>query len=339
MAVDWIGIFMKKENLARLIVTLFILIAIAIPIVGKEVGRSGGKINKILLHGRMPENGGWSEDTINAEVGKPIHLKITSDDVVHGFAIGKSDQPSLEIIPGEFVETTLIFEKPGSYTFYCTRWCGPNHWRMRGTIEVTGLGSTVVNEKPLYLQLGINIDEEHSAEIIPNEPVSAEHGSQLIKIFPPYAFERYTYFSNSPAKLWIRLRAESTLASLSDKDLWDIVALIWQQNRSLEDLAIGGNLYAENCAACHGETGKGDGIMVRNLSTWSPIELGQEGMSSELMRPPDFTEPEHLLGASPALLEGKIIRGGMGTGMPYWGPIFTSEQISQLISYLYAFVW
>ena len=116
-------------------------------------------------------------------------------------------------------------------------------------------------------------------------------------------------------------------------------ALIWQQNRSLEDLAIGGNLYAENCAACHGETGKGDGIMVRNLSTWSPNELGQEGMSSELMRPPDFTELVHLLGASPALLEGKIIRGGMGTGMPYWGPIFTSEQISQLIGYLYTFVW
>jgi len=26
-----------------------------------------------------------------------------------------------------------------------------------------------------------------------------------------------------------------------------------------------------------------------------------------------------MLGASPALLHGKIVRGGMGTGMPYWG--------------------
>jgi mono/diheme cytochrome c family protein len=44
-----------------------------------------------------------------------------------------------------------------------------------------------------------------------------------------------------------------------------------------------------------------------------------------------------LLGASPAILEGKIIRGGMGTGMPYWGPIFTSNQIDALVSYLYTF--
>jgi mono/diheme cytochrome c family protein len=44
-----------------------------------------------------------------------------------------------------------------------------------------------------------------------------------------------------------------------------------------------------------------------------------------------------LLGASPALLEGKITRGGMGTGMPYWGPIFTREQIQALALYLYQF--
>jgi mono/diheme cytochrome c family protein len=58
-----------------------------------------------------------------------------------------------------------------------------------------------------------------------------------------------------------------------------------------------------------------------------------------LYSPPDFTDPSHLLGASPALLQGKIIRGGMGTGMPYWGPIFTSEQIDALVSYLYTFAW
>ena len=34
--------------------------------------------------------------------------------------------------------------------------------------------------------------------------------------------------------------------------------------------------------------------------------------------PVDFTDSSQMLGASPALLQGKIIRGGMGTGMPYW---------------------
>ena len=44
-----------------------------------------------------------------------------------------------------------------------------------------------------------------------------------------------------------------------------------------------------------------------------------------------------MLGASPALLQGKIVRGGMGTGMPYWGPIFTDEQIWSLVAYLWTF--
>jgi mono/diheme cytochrome c family protein len=36
-------------------------------------------------------------------------------------------------------------------------------------------------------------------------------------------------------------------------------------------------------------------------------------------------------------LEGKLIRGGMGTGMPSWGPILTGEQMDELIGYLYTF--
>jgi mono/diheme cytochrome c family protein len=44
-----------------------------------------------------------------------------------------------------------------------------------------------------------------------------------------------------------------------------------------------------------------------------------------------------MLAASPALLEGKVLRGGMGTGMPMWGSIFAEEQIRDLIAYLYSF--
>lgn len=62
-------------------------------------------------------------------------------------------------------------------------------------------------------------------------------------------------------------------------------------------------------------------------------------MGEGLYSPPDYTDPKQLLGASPALLEGKIVRGGMGTGMPYWGPIFTSTQIDALVAYLYRFAW
>jgi len=36
-------------------------------------------------------------------------------------------------------------------------------------------------------------------------------------------------------------------------------------------------------------------------------------------------------------LQGKIIRGGMGTGMPSWGPIFTDDQTWQIIAYLWTY--
>jgi mono/diheme cytochrome c family protein len=44
-----------------------------------------------------------------------------------------------------------------------------------------------------------------------------------------------------------------------------------------------------------------------------------------------------MLAASPALLQGKILRGGMGTGMPSWGAIFTAEQAWSLVAYIYSF--
>ncbi len=52
-------------------------------------------------------------------------------------------------------------------------------------------------------------------------------------------------------------------------------------------------------------------------------------------RPANLADPKRMLGASPALLQGKILRGGMGTGMPSWGPIFTEDQTWKIVSYLY----
>jgi mono/diheme cytochrome c family protein len=53
--------------------------------------------------------------------------------------------------------------------------------------------------------------------------------------------------------------------------------------------------------------------------------------------PVDFGDSTQMLGASLAVLQGKIIRGGMGTGMPYWGTIFTDEEIEALVDYIWTF--
>ncbi|NTU62255.1 MAG: cytochrome c, partial [Chloroflexi bacterium] len=48
-------------------------------------------------------------------------------------------------------------------------------------------------------------------------------------------------------------------------------------------------------------------------------------------------DAKKMLGASDALFECNIIRGVMVTGMPYWGPIFTAEQIQAVVEYLWTF--
>lgn len=126
---------MKNESIARTVVVLLIIIAVGIPFVGRwKTNRS--QQNTIEIHARTFENGSWSVDTIQVKVGEPVNIRLTSDDVVHGFAVGGYSMNPLELIPGENVEATLIFDKPGMYTFFCNRWCSPDHTRMRGVVEV-----------------------------------------------------------------------------------------------------------------------------------------------------------------------------------------------------------
>jgi len=341
----------KPELIARIFIFL-ILAAAGMIAAGSVLGLGDDQV--IELHARMPEYGGWSLDSFSAEAGQPIHLRMTSEDVLHSFAIGQSDAAPIDLQPGKWRETTLLFDRPGRYTFYCTRWCGRNHWRMRGTILVTGEEPQpdITPEKPLYLQLDLDVDALHYAGVVPVGKVSAERGRTLEPRLPVYALERDTYLKYSPEMVWKRFREEPSLADLDDGALWDAVAWIWIRQTSPEKLAQAADLFATNCAACHGETGKGDGVMVEGLPRFDPAKIQQEGHSAEIEKvesgqmawsemglsaPGDFTDPHLLLGASPALLEGKILRGGMGTGMPYWGPIFTDDEIDGLIAYLYQF--
>jgi mono/diheme cytochrome c family protein/plastocyanin len=287
-----------------------------------------------LIHVSMAENGGWNPDTLEAEVGKPLHLRMTSDDVVHGFAVGQMDMEPVDVLPGKVSEVTLKFDKPGVYTFFCTRWCGLNHWRMRGTIEVSGPETEQeAASKPLYVALGIDIDAPHESPVVPSERPSAARGQELA--FAVDLEQSQDYFrTHSPYQVYSDLPD-----SMTEQQRWDIVASLWQSNTTSESLANGRKLFAQNCAACHGENGGGDGVFADDLAEAGAASMENMSGSMEMSRqaPVDFTDPKRMLGASPALLEGKILRGGMGTGMPMWGSIFTEGQIWDLVSYIYSF--
>lgn len=288
------------------------------------------------IHGRVSEEGGWLPGTLRASVGSPLRLRLVSDDVVHGFAIGRSDEAPLDLPPGQVVETTLTFDQPGTYTFYCTRWCGPNHWRMRGVIEVSG-GQPVVAEvqDPLYLSLGIDIDAPHPASAVPSVRPSAERGEALGIEMPAGLRSRQDFVRRAPAETWQTLRLDPSTRGLSDPRVWDLVAYLWRSTTTDEALGEGRALFAQNCAACHGEGGAGDGVMM--AAAGIPAASASHLADGRPPSPADFTDSSIMLGASSALLQGKILRGGMGTGMPYWGPVLTEAQMWALTDYLWTF--
>jgi mono/diheme cytochrome c family protein len=320
----------RHERMARLLIGAAVFAAIAVPLAYWW--------RTPLVHARMADDGGWSPDTMRAQVGVPLQLHLTSDDVVHGFAVGKLDLPAVDILPGRVTDIALLFDEPGTYTFYCTRWCGLNHWRMRGTIEVAGESELLAASEsggPLYAELGLDLDAPRSAVVLPAaKPLAAVVDRQLSAALSDYMPTNY-YRAHSPFETWQELRADNAFSGADDQALWQFTASVWQANASPNDLADGGQLFAQNCAACHGEGGAGDGVFADDLD--AAAMPGTMSGAAMWQPPADLTDPVRMLAASPALLQGKILRGGMGTGMPSWGAIFTAEQAWSLVAYIYSF--
>jgi plastocyanin len=327
---------MKREWLARILILTLLGGAIGLTAAGWWQHSQG-----IVIHARMAENGGWTPENLSVEVGEPLHLRLTSDDVMHSFAIGQSDQPAVDVIPGEMTDVTLVFDRPGKYTFYCTRWCSLNHWRMRGVIEVTPKVEVTPEkvEPPLYVSLGLDIDALHQAEGIPELAPSSSRGALLHQAIPAAYRSHEYYLTHTATDLWEALRPQPDFRQLTDQDVWDLVAWVWQSNTTPLELSEGKQLYQTNCSACHGEAGKGDGVFADQLANQDAGRHTDMQAGEMTTRPANFTDPETMLAASPAHLQGKITRGGMGTGMPYWGPIFTENQTWALVAYLWTFLF
>jgi hypothetical protein len=235
----------RPELLSRLVIGALVFLAVAAPLWIRS--------RTPLIHARMADSGGWSPDVIHAQVGQPLHLRLTSDDVVHGFAVGQMDMHSVDLEPGKVTDVTLDFPKPGRYTFYCTRWCGINHWRMRGTIEVSGdTPASATSSAPMYVKLGIELDAPRAAPVTPVGLPSSPRGQILAAGLDLSSFTGPDFYrAHSPYQAWKQLRAEPALAQRSDADIWDMVAFIWRSNTTTEAVTNGQKLFTQNCAACH----------------------------------------------------------------------------------------
>ena len=297
----------------------------------------------------VPEAGGFQPDSVTVYAGQRVQLRFRAADTTHGVAIGPGLGIDLgDLPPGEVKVVDVAFPEAGTYTFYCNKWCSPNHWRLRGVIAVEDprTSSQTVEHDPVIENLaaeGVDIDAylaesggaAHGNSTHDNNTQTVVSAAQPAA--PPSAAVGATRAAglSIPAELedasWRQrhtLRdAEALLKGANPQvepsALADVATYLWLRQQQPEALATvpeaAATLYAKNCAACHGDKGEGNGFDA----------------ASAPVAPPSFADAQRMATRRSDVLYAKIRRGGMGTGMPNFGTVFTPAETWALVDYLW----
>ncbi len=302
-------------------------------------------VRVIDITARVPEAGGFAPETIRVAAGETVRLRFSVPDVTHGIAIGPGLGLDLgHVDPGQVKDVRVTFARPGRYTIYCNTWCSVSHWRMRSTILVydpADPDAPIPSEgrDPVVDALaarGVNIDAPHDAPAVPSRPFSVERGTSVVarlgRALPAELATPAWRRAHSPAEAWARLVA----TGLAPDEAWDAVAALWTREVDPTRAAAAATLFAKNCAACHGERGDGRGPGAEALAAQG---IGRHDGLAKPTRPADFSRARSMLGGTSERYYAKLRRGGMGTGMPSWAPIFTPDETWALVDRLWAFVF
>jgi mono/diheme cytochrome c family protein len=109
-------------------------------------------------------------------------------------------------------------------------------------------------------------------------------------------------------------------SALSEEERWAVTYYSYTMHASAEQIARGAEIYAESCAGCHGEGGRGDGPDAARLS-------GSVG---------DLTDQANMVSLSDAAIH-TTIREGVGDpndGMPAFGDELNDADIRAVTSFV-----
>ncbi len=321
---------MKRREVIAIVTALSILIGLPAAVLGYQrllwPALAGTRTIDVIA--AVPESGGFQPGSIKVEAGETVTLRFSSPDVTHGIAIGPGLNIDLGYVdPGHVKEVTLTFDRAGTYTFYCNVWCSPNHWRMRGVVEVSDPQSPDQIPTPqrdavieALVAEGVDIDADHTGDHVQkfalDQRPSARRGAAAVSqlLIPSQLKDLAWRRTHTPAQGLDLLIATNPGANRAEAV--DAIAFLWLGGDP-EQATV--SLYNKNCTACHGQTGDGKGPAA----------------SITIKEPIAFSDPAHMFLMRSDVLYAKIRRGGMGTDMPNFGTLFTPEETWALVDYLW----
>jgi cytochrome c oxidase subunit II len=70
---------------------------------------------------------------LHIPVGRPVRLKMISEDVIHSFYV-PAFRVKMDVLPGRYTAMWFEATKPGEYDLFCAEYCGTEHADMSGHV-------------------------------------------------------------------------------------------------------------------------------------------------------------------------------------------------------------
>lgn len=109
-----------------------LLVLVAVPLLAGCLERP---LVKEVVHDVVASRYAYDPPNVTVRVGDVVVFRVSSSDVTHGFAI-EGLHSGVEIPPGETVEVRVRVTEAGTFTIYCTVFCGTGHPQHKGSLVV-----------------------------------------------------------------------------------------------------------------------------------------------------------------------------------------------------------
>jgi cytochrome c oxidase subunit 2 len=114
----------------RLIAAGLLLVMSMGPLSADQPSQAAGRVIPITA-----KRFSFSPDQVTVKKGETVTLRLTSDDVTHGFYM-KPLKIDEVITPGKPTDVTITPQVAGTFTTICDHFCGSGHGNMHMTIVV-----------------------------------------------------------------------------------------------------------------------------------------------------------------------------------------------------------